>query len=90
MFYVYLLKSKKDGKLYTGSTGNLVKRIERHNKGLVKATKYRRPLKLIYFEGCLSNKDTRKREMYLKSSWGKRYVKNRISNYLKESRLDKP
>ena len=81
MYYVYVLKSLKDKKLYTGSTNNLVERLKRHNKGLVEATKYRRPLKLIYYEACLSRKDAMRREIYLKTSWGKRYIKSRLKIY---------
>ncbi|OGH11819.1 MAG: hypothetical protein A2857_03935 [Candidatus Levybacteria bacterium RIFCSPHIGHO2_01_FULL_36_15] len=50
MPYVYLLKSLKDYKQYIGSTINLEKRLEKHNRGEVKSTKYRRPLKLIGYE----------------------------------------
>ncbi len=46
-FYVYILKSKKDGKMYIGSTKNLRIRINEHMKGEVKSTKDRRPFKLI-------------------------------------------
>ena len=84
MHYVYILLSKKDKKFYTGSTNNLQKRIKRHNEGLVKATRYRRPLKLIYCEACLNRKDSMRREIYLKTSWGKHFLKNRLSNFLKE------
>jgi len=91
MHYVYVLQSKKDGNLYTGSTKNLKLRIKRHNKGLVKATKHRRPLILVYYEACLSIKDSMKRETYLKSNWGKRYLKSRLKetlNKLGESQRD--
>lgn len=80
-YYIYVLHSKKDDKLYVGYTSNLRKRLEEHNKGLVKSTKYRRPLELIYWEGCLNQQDATKREKYLKSSWGKRYLKNRLKEY---------
>jgi len=50
MSYVYLLKSLKDGKQYIGSTNNLGKRFEQHNKGLVPSTKSRRPLKIVGFQ----------------------------------------
>ncbi|MEK6570515.1 MAG: GIY-YIG nuclease family protein, partial [Bacteroidota bacterium] len=49
-FYVYVLRSLKDGKLYIGQTNNLQERLLRHNHGRVKSTKGRRPLQLIYFE----------------------------------------
>jgi len=37
---------------------------------------------IICNAGCLLQKDAVKREKYLKSAWGKRYIKNRISDYL--------
>lgn len=82
MFYVYILRSLEDGEFYTGYTTDLGGRLKRHNLGLVEATKHRRPFKLIYYEACLDRKDAAKREIYLKSSWGKRYIKNRLRNYL--------
>jgi putative endonuclease len=48
MYHVYILKSEKDGKLYIGQTSNLEERLSAHNRGSVKSTKHRRPLKLIY------------------------------------------
>jgi hypothetical protein len=57
-YYVYVLTSEKDHKNYTGYTQNLKLRLEQHQKGEVESTKYRRPLKLIYFEACLNQNDT--------------------------------
>jgi len=48
-YYVYVLLSDKDNKFYTGFTNNLKRRFEEHQKGRVKSTKNRRPLKLIYY-----------------------------------------
>jgi len=83
MFYVYVLQSRLDRNFYTGVTSDLRKRFRDHLYGRVSSTKNRRPLKLVYFEGCLSKKDATKRETYLKTAWGKRYIKNRIKDYLK-------
>jgi len=80
-YYVYILLSEKDDLFYTGYSGNLEKRINDHNTGLVHSTKSRRPLKLIYFEGCLNQQDATRREKYLKSGSGKIYIKNRLHNY---------
>jgi len=66
-YYVYVLLSEKDGKKYTGYTKNLSLRFEAHNSGKVPSTKNRRPLKLIYFKGCLSQDDALRREKYLKN-----------------------
>jgi putative endonuclease len=81
-FYTYVLQSSKDLNFYVGYTNNLVKRIEEHNKGEVPSTKNRVPLQLIYWEGCLNQQDVTRREKYLKTSWGKRFIKNRLKSYL--------
>ena len=80
-YYVYVLLSQKDGLFYTGYTSNLTNRLEEHNSGRVPSTKERRPLKLIYWEGCMNQQDATRREKYLKSGDGKIYIKNRLSNY---------
>jgi putative endonuclease len=54
----------------------------KHNNGSVPSTKNRRPLELIYWEGCLNQVDATTREKYLKTAWGKRYIKNRLKHYL--------
>ena len=81
-FYIYVLRSLNDKKFYTGYTSNLERRLEKHNKGLIHSTKHRIPLDLVYFEGCLNQQDATKREKYLKTTYGKRYLKNRMVNYL--------
>ena len=80
--YVYVLQSLKDKNFYVGFTKNLRGRLDLHNTGSVRSTKGRRPFQLVYWEGCLSQADATQREKYLKSSWGKRYIKNRLRNYL--------
>ena len=81
-YYVYVLKSKKDKRHYVGYTENLKLRFEQHCKGLVESTKNRRPLILIYYEACLSQKDATKREKYLKTHYGKMFIKRRLKSYL--------
>lgn len=80
-YFVYVLASEKDGCFYTGYSHNLEKRILEHNSGSVYSTKHRRPLKLIYFEGSLNQKDATQREKYLKSGSGKIYLRNRMKQY---------
>lgn len=84
-FYVYVLKSVKDDKLYVGYTNNLVKRMEEHKKGLSFATKFRLPFKLIYFEGCLNQEDAKRREGYLKTTQGRRFLGLRLIEYKRQS-----
>lgn len=83
MFYTYILKSKKDGKFYTGSTKDLRKRLLEHNNGKSTHTKGRGPFVVIYYEACLIEEKARSRELFLKSGMGKRYLKNRLgASYL--------
>lgn len=82
MYYVYVLKSDKDNKNYTGYAKNLKLRFEQHNNGLVESTKNRRPLKLIYYEACLNQQDATHREKYLKTYLGKMFLRNRLKSYL--------
>lgn len=84
MFYTYVLQSEKDGNFYTGFTQDLKQRIGKHMMGSVVATCDRRPLKLIYYEACLNERDAIKREKYFKTGFGRRFLRNRIECYLKE------
>jgi putative endonuclease len=65
-YYVYLLKSLKDGKYYIGQTNDLYKRLEMHNNGLVKSTRKRRPFILIGYEIYPTREKARWREYQLK------------------------
>ena len=80
-FYVYVLLSAKDNEMYTGYTSDLKSRMKCHEDGLVTSTKHRRPLHLLYFEGCLNQQDATRREKYLKSGNGKIYLRNRLSHF---------
>jgi putative endonuclease len=81
-YYIYILQSEKDKQFYTGYSSNLKERLKMHNDGKVLSTKNRIPFKLVYFEGCFNQQDATHREKYLKTSWGKRYLKTRLKNYL--------
>lgn len=82
MFYTYVIRSKKDGKWYTGSTNNLRKRFKEHSSNKIFSTKGRGPFELVYYEACVNEQDARMREKYLKSGFGKRYLKNRLKRFL--------
>ena len=71
MFAVYVLRSQKTGKRYVGSTGQLEKRLETHNRGKVRATKGSRPWVLVYREEFATNAEARKREASLKTGKGR-------------------
>lgn len=66
MFFMYILRSLRDHRLYIGSTNNIKKRLEEHNLGKVTSTKLHKPLKLVYFEGYADEGEARHREHNLK------------------------
>ena len=82
MFYIYVLQGEKDKGFYVGFTRDLKLRFDKHSEGQVESTRDRRPLKLIYYEGCLSQDDATKREKYLKTYHGRMFLKNRLKSYL--------
>ncbi len=83
MFYLYLLKSKKDNSLYLGFAPNLKVRLLKHNQGLVQSTKNLRPWELIYYEAYKSKRDALIREKRLKQfKKGYASLKGRIKNSL--------
>lgn len=81
MYYIYILKSLKDNKLYNGYTKDLKERFQKHQKGEVESTKFRRPFKLIYYEAYLNQQDATGREKYFKTQWGRNYLKKVLKNY---------
>jgi putative endonuclease len=76
MFFVYALRSEKDGRIYVGFSSDLVKRLNEHNAGKTKSTKGFRPWILIYSEEIPTREMARKREKYLKSGAGKEFLKS--------------
>ena len=82
MFYTYVLLSEKDESFYVGFTEDLRARLEKHSSGKVKSTASRRPLKLVYYEACLHERDAIKREKYFKTGFGRRFLKNRLESFL--------
>lgn len=82
MYYTYVLQSLTSGRWYTGSTGDLRKRLTIHNQGKTSSIKKEIPFKVIYYEACIDEGDARSREKYLKTGNGKRYMKARIKRFL--------
>ena len=82
MYYFYVLKSLKDGRRYKGYTIDLEKRLERHNAGGVKSTKYRRPLILVYSESYDTEKEARDREKWSKTFEGGMELKTILENFV--------
>ena len=86
MYYIYVLlcqDEKSDRvKYYIGSTHNLILRIKEHKSKSVKTTKSFEKVDLIYYEACLNKTDARKRELQLKTGFGRGYINRRLENFL--------
>lgn len=81
-YYVYVLESlKQKDRLYIGSTHDLKKRIEKHNRAVNFSTKPYAPWRLIFYEAYLSKQDALRREKYLKTSQGARLLKRMLKEY---------
>lgn len=83
-FYVYILFSLRDKKLYIGYTENLKIRLGEHFNGRAKATANRRPLEIIHYEAFTDIRDAKTREKFLKSGFGRSQMKKALQNKLKE------
>ncbi len=82
MYSIYILLSKRDGRLYVGCTSDVDERIIRHNNGHVKATKFRRPLELIYKEEFVDKSEAFSRERFFKSLWSGKIKKKILKDYM--------
>ena len=84
MYYVYILFSKKDRKLYTGYTNDLRRRLSEHKGGKNTATRNRLPLILVYYESYIKWSDAKRRETFLKGGNGRAQLKIQLQDILKE------
>ena len=89
MYYTYVLRSDSNNRWYTRATSDLKARFSDHAQGRVRATCGRRPLRLAYDEACGNAADAFRRECYLKSGRGKRYLHQRLSEWLQPVSLKK-
>ena len=82
MYYVYVLFSHKDKKLYVGYTTDFDERLKRHFSGNVTATQNRLRLEHIYHECYQSSAEAKRREKYLKGGNGREQLKIQLSETL--------
>ena len=81
MFYVYILRSKKDNSLYIGQTDNLERRLVDHNGGLSKYTRKKIPWVLIYFEKYKTRTEAIERERFLKKQRNRKFYNSLIQDW---------
>lgn len=79
-YYVYVLRSSKDGRLYKGHTSNVENRLQEHNSGKTKSTKSYAPWALLYFETFKTREEAILREKYFKTGSGREFLKKMLDN----------
>lgn len=78
-YFVYILESEIDGRLYKGQTRDINKRIKEHNSGKTKSTKGFIPWKLVYFEIFETSDEAVFREKYFKTGSGREFLKGKLT-----------
>jgi len=88
-YYTYILRCKLNGKyqFYIGYCQDLRKRINKHLNKEIKTTKKFDKIKLIYYEACLNKSDAYKRELQLKTGFGRGYIRRRLKDYIEQSEM---
>lgn len=82
MFYVYILQSELNNRYYIGSTIDVEKRVEKHNKGYVSSTKNMRPWKLVFFQGFATSHEAKRIEYRLKKLKRRDYIEKIIKEQM--------
>lgn len=80
VLYVYRIRNPRwhYKKLYKGLTKDLERRLDEHIKGKTRSTKGMKDIRVVYTENCDTLLDARKREVYLKSAAGRRFLKDKL------------
>ena len=81
MAFVYIMRSERNGRYYTGPAIDPESRLREHNGGLVRSTRYMRPWVLVYLEHCKDATAARKREYQIKTMKSRLYVEELIRDY---------
>ncbi len=84
MYFVYVL-ALNNGDCYIGSTENLKRRIVEHKSNKVNST-INKSSKLIHYEVYKLKSDALRREKFLKTTEGKRLLRQQIRDILKQNK----
>ncbi len=82
MYYFYVLRFRKNKKLYYGFTNDLQRRIKEHKSGGSEFTSKNGLFDLIFYEAYINEYDARDAEAYFKTSHGREVLKGKLKNYL--------
>jgi putative endonuclease len=81
MRYMYVRCSASQGGFYIGCAGDLKERVKLHMSGRVASSKDRPPSELVHYEACLDRSGADRSEKYIKTTYGRRYLKSRLGGY---------
>lgn len=90
MYYCYILRSQKHGRLYIGQTNDLKTRFKRHNAGQVESTRPYTPYIIIYYCAFNNQQDALACENYFKTTSGKKRIKHMLAHTLNEKAVQWP
>ncbi|PJE74217.1 MAG: excinuclease ABC subunit C [Candidatus Taylorbacteria bacterium CG10_big_fil_rev_8_21_14_0_10_41_48] len=82
MYYFYVLRFRKNRKLYYGFTSNLKRRIQEHQAKKSDFTSRNGLFDLIFYEAYLNDLDAREAERYFKTGHGRKILREKLKNYL--------
>jgi putative endonuclease len=89
MYHVYILKSLKNGKRYVGQTSKeALERPRQHNSGTNKWTKENGPFNIMLVEDYPSRTEAIKRENFLKSGQGRKWLDEKLLPKADQSQAD--
>ena len=80
MAFTYVIFSIIRNQTYVGCSNDWASRLDEHNAGKVKSTNSGRPWNVALVEEHSTMLDARRRERYLKSSAGRRWLKNKLGD----------
>jgi putative endonuclease len=78
MFFVYILRSQSTGRLYKGSTEDLLRRMAEHAQGLSFSTKSGGPWELVRQEQFATRAEAMHRERYFKTGKGREELRKML------------
>jgi putative endonuclease len=79
LFFTYILYSSSLNKYYIGSTEDLARRLDEHNRGKGTFTSKGTPWILVYTEEYSSKADAFKRELSIKKRKSRVYIETLIA-----------
>jgi len=76
MYTVYILYNQKSSRYYVGQTSNITERLERHNQGRVKSTKFGIPWEIVLQVKVPTRSEAMILERQIKQRGAKRYLES--------------